>query len=453
MGETESVIQIQNVSKVYKLYETPIDRLKEALHPGGKKYHRDFFALHDISFDVKKGETVGIIGKNGSGKSTLLKIITGVLTPSMGKISVSGRISALLELGAGFNPEYTGLENVYLQGTMMGCSHEDMCERVPEILKFADIGEFINQPVKVYSSGMFIRLAFSVAINVDPDILIVDEALAVGDMSFQAKCMTAFKRMQQKGVTVLFVSHDTASVKSLCSRAVWLEAGVIKRVGNAGEIAEDYMRTMREEMNAAGETQNAGNENTVLGKDGNNKLETRVYSEKPQNIVAKFKYSDEFTQHVEQFRYGSGGVRVTFFEMLDENGSSVYEADFDQMVTLKIYLESYSDVQISVNYYILDDKKNYILGAGLRLVNGKLLSVGKSKRYIVTYKTKLPLQDGVYSIQLQITSPLVIDSTADFVDVIDNAVVFKVNRRHEARVWSKVFIENELEVLEVKVVE
>ena len=197
MGETESVIQIQNVSKVYKLYENPIDRLKESLHPGGKKYHHDFFALRDISFDVKKGETVGIIGKNGSGKSTLLKIITGVLTPTMGTMNVSGRISALLELGAGFNPEYSGLENVYLQGTMMGYSREDMRERVPEILKFADIGEFINQPVKVYSSGMFIRLAFSVAINVEPEILIVDEALAVGDMSFQAKCMTAFKRMQQ----------------------------------------------------------------------------------------------------------------------------------------------------------------------------------------------------------------------------------------------------------------
>lgn len=448
MGETESVIQIQNVSKVYKLYETPIDRLKESLHPGGKKYHHDFFALRDISFDVKKGETVGIIGKNGSGKSTLLKIITGVLTPTMGTMNVSGRISALLELGAGFNPEYSGLENVYLQGTMMGYSREDMRERVPEILKFADIGEFINQPVKVYSSGMFIRLAFSVAINVEPEILIVDEALAVGDMSFQAKCMTAFKRMQQKGVTVLFVSHDTASVKSLCSWAVWLENGVIKRIGNAGEIAEDYMRTIREEMNAAGKTQNTGNEDTVLGTDENNKVEIRVISEKPQNSVAqfKFKYSDEFEKSVEQFRYGSGGVKITFFEMLDENGSPVYEADFNQMVTLKIYLESYSDVQISANYYILDDKKNYILGAGLNLVNGRLLSVAKSKRYIVTYKTKVPLEEGMYSIQLQLTSPIIPDVTADFIDVIDNVAVFKVKRRPAGRLWAKVFIVNELEV-------
>ena len=448
MGETESVIQIQNVSKVYKLYETPIDRLKESLHPGGKKYHHDFFALRDISFDVKKGETVGIIGKNGSGKSTLLKIITGVLTPTMGTMNVSGRISALLELGAGFNPEYSGLENVYLQGTMMGYSREDMRERVPEILKFADIGEFINQPVKVYSSGMFIRLAFSVAINVEPEILIVDEALAVGDMSFQAKCMTAFKRMQQKGVTVLFVSHDTASVKSLCSWAVWLENGVIKRIGNAGEIAEDYMRTIREEMNAAGKTQNTGNEDTVLGTDENNKVEIRVISEKPQNSVAqfKFKYSDEFEKSVEQFRYGSGGVKITFFEMLDENGSPVYEADFNQMVTLKIYLESYSDVQISANYYILDDKKNYILGAGLNLVNGRLLSVAKSKRYIVTYKTKVPLEEGMYSVQLQLTSPIIPDVTADFIDVIDNVAVFKVKRRPAGRLWAKVFIVNELEV-------
>ncbi|HPH04166.1 MAG TPA: ABC transporter ATP-binding protein, partial [Spirochaetota bacterium] len=184
-------ISVEHVSKVYRLYDKPVDRLKESLHPLRKKYHRDFHALDDVSFEVKKGETVGIIGQNGSGKSTLLKIITGVLTPSCGQVRVNGRVSALLELGTGFNPELTGIENVYFSGTVMGYTREEMDVRLDEILAFADIGEFVRQPVKTYSSGMFVRLAFAVAIKSNPEIMIVDEALAVGDMNFQAKCMTA----------------------------------------------------------------------------------------------------------------------------------------------------------------------------------------------------------------------------------------------------------------------
>ena len=175
-----TAIKVSHLTKIYKLYDKPIDRLKESLHPLKKKYHKDFYALSDINFEIKKGETVGIIGKNGAGKSTLLKIITGVLTPSSGHVHVNGRIASLLELGAGFNPEYTGIENIYLQGTLMGYNHEEMEAKIDDILAFADIGDFIHQPVKMYSSGMFARLAFAVAINVDPDILIVDEVLSVG---------------------------------------------------------------------------------------------------------------------------------------------------------------------------------------------------------------------------------------------------------------------------------
>ena len=183
----EYAIQVQDVSKIYRLYEKPIDRLKESLSLTHKSYHRDFFALSNISFQVKKGETVGIIGTNGSGKSTILKIITGVLTPTTGNVRVSGVISALLELGAGFNMDYTGIENVYMNGTMMGFTRSQMDEKLPEILEFADIGDFVYQPVKTYSSGMFVRLAFALAINVEPEILIVDEALSVGDVFFQSK--------------------------------------------------------------------------------------------------------------------------------------------------------------------------------------------------------------------------------------------------------------------------
>jgi ABC-type polysaccharide/polyol phosphate transport system ATPase subunit len=218
-------IKVENLTKVYKLYNAPIDRMKEALHPFKKKYHKDFYALNDVNFEIKKGETVGIIGKNGSGKSTLLKIITGVLTPTTGKVTVNGRISALLELGAGFNPEYTGMENIYFQGNLMGFSQEEMENKLYEILDFADIGDFIHQPVKNYSSGMFARLAFSVAINVEPNILIVDEALSVGDSMFQHKCINKMRQIMDNGVTILFVSHSLDSVVSLCGRGIWLEGG------------------------------------------------------------------------------------------------------------------------------------------------------------------------------------------------------------------------------------
>lgn len=235
------VIKVENVSKVYKLYDKPIDRLKETLSPSKKKYHKDHYALDNISFEVKKGETIGIIGTNGSGKSTLLKMITGVLTPSSGNITVNGKVSALLELGAGFNPEYTGMENIYLNGTMMGYSREDMNKKVQPILEFADIGTFINQPVKTYSSGMFARLAFAVAINVEPEILIVDEALSVGDTRFQIKCMNKMKQMMEGGTTVLFVSHDTNSIKRFCSKALWIDKGIFKGFGDTDRLTDRYL--------------------------------------------------------------------------------------------------------------------------------------------------------------------------------------------------------------------
>ena len=214
-----TAIKVSHLTKVYKLYDKPIDRLKESLHPLKKKYHKDFYALNDVSFEIKKGETVGIIGKNGAGKSTLLKIITGVLTPSSGHVHVNGRIASLLELGAGFNPEYTGIENIYLQGTLMGYTKEEMEAKIDEILTFADIGDFVYQPVKSYSSGMFARLAFAVAINVEPDILIVDEALSVGDMYFQQKCMDKINTMRSRKMTLLFVSHSIGQVKKICEKA------------------------------------------------------------------------------------------------------------------------------------------------------------------------------------------------------------------------------------------
>lgn len=239
------VIKTDKLSKVYRLYNKPLDRLKEAIMSFGdrSKYHKDFRALEEISFEIRRGETVGIIGKNGSGKSTLLKILTGVLTPSSGNLFVVGRVSALLELGTGFNPEYTGIENIYMNGTIMGYSKEEMDAKLENIISFADIGDFIYQPVKTYSSGMYVRLAFAVAINVDPEVLIIDEALSVGDIKFQQKCYRKIEEFKLDK-TVLFVSHDLIAVNKFCDRTIWLNEGTIIEDGKPFEVSKKYQAFM-----------------------------------------------------------------------------------------------------------------------------------------------------------------------------------------------------------------
>lgn len=236
-------IRIRDLTKVYHLYEKNTDRIKETFLK--KRYSKDHYALNHIDLDVKKGESVGIVGTNGSGKSTLLKLITGVVSPSEGELKTQGKIAALLELGAGFNPEYTGLENIYLNGTMMGYTEKEMEERVPEIIEFADIGDFIYQPVKTYSSGMFARLAFSVSISVEPDILIVDEALSVGDTRFQVKCIDKMTELRDKGTTILFVTHSIEQIKRFCTRTIWIRDGQIVRDGEASIVVDLYDNYMK----------------------------------------------------------------------------------------------------------------------------------------------------------------------------------------------------------------
>ena len=244
----DTVINVSDVTKVYKMYEAPKDRFKEALGIGGKNYHKDFYALNKVSFQVGKGEIVGIIGRNGSGKSTILKILTGVLSATEGSVEIRGKVAALLELGAGFNMEYTGMKNIYLNATMMRVPREEIEKKIPDILAFADIGDHIDQPVKTYSSGMFVRLAFAVAINVDPDILIVDEALAVGDARFQLKCMNKFTEFVEQGKTILLVTHDVNSVKRFCNRAIWLNQGSLILDGNADDVTDRYTDFLRSDL-------------------------------------------------------------------------------------------------------------------------------------------------------------------------------------------------------------
>lgn len=246
----ENVIEISNLTKVYKIFNTKKDMLLETLRPK-KVRHSEFFALNDVSFKVVKGETFGIIGTNGAGKSTLLKIITGVSCPTSGAVNVKGKIAALLELGTGFNMEYTGIENIYLNGTMMGYSKEEVTSKIHNILEFADIGEFIYQPVKTYSSGMFARLAFAVAINVEPEVLIVDEALSVGDVFFQNKCYKKFEELRGNGTTILFVSHDIQTVKQMCTKVLWLEKGTTQMCGDSVEVCNAYTNSILQKRKSA----------------------------------------------------------------------------------------------------------------------------------------------------------------------------------------------------------
>ena len=239
---SDIAISVKNITKTYRLFGHPGDRIKQALTFGRVKFHKEFTALKDVSFEVRKGETVGIIGKNGSGKSTLLQLICGILKPTSGSVTVNGRISALLELGSGFNPEFTGRENIYFQGAIMGLSEEEMDARVDDIIAFADIGEFIDQPVRTYSSGMFVRLAFSAAVHCEPEILILDEVLAVGDMMFQRKCFESLKKLLiKKQPAVIVVSHDIRQIQNFCSRAILLNKGSVILSGYSSEVCKLYI--------------------------------------------------------------------------------------------------------------------------------------------------------------------------------------------------------------------
>ncbi|MFY9260502.1 MAG: polysaccharide ABC transporter ATP-binding protein [Gallionella sp.] len=261
------VISVQELSKSYKLYNSKTDRGLDLFLPFGKKRYKNFHALTDISFSVDEGESIGIIGRNGSGKSTLLKILSGVLSQTTGTMQVQGKVASLLELGAGFNPELTGRENIYFNGALMGCTKAQMNERIAEIIRFADIGDFIDQPVKIYSSGMFVRLAFAASVHVDPDILIIDEALAVGDVRFQKKCVDFMRNFKERGKTILFVSHDIFTVKSFCNRLILINDGKIEAIGEPDEVANRYYQIMFPKAESTeGENKSLPNSKLTLGE-------------------------------------------------------------------------------------------------------------------------------------------------------------------------------------------
>ena len=323
-SENDIVLSVKNVSKCFEMYEKPVHRLYQTLCAGHKKFYKEFWALKDINFEVRKGECVGIIGRNGAGKSTLLQIITGTLAPTTGEVKLKGRIAALLELGSGFNPEFTGKENVYLNGAILGLSKAEIDAKYDEIVAFADIGEFIDQPVKTYSSGMMVRLAFAVNASVDPDILIVDEALAVGDAAFQLKCATRMRNLLESGVTILFVSHDVSSVRTYCNRAIWLANGGLRQIGDVKEVTSRYLEDLF-----------GGNNVTDVG--------STVQIEVSQPVAKGSSQVQDLT--TEGFkRWGSGEAVIESFAF-SGTGSPV---NYGERLTLEIGVRLTKDVTSSV---------------------------------------------------------------------------------------------------------
>jgi ABC-type polysaccharide/polyol phosphate transport system ATPase subunit len=330
-----TALRVDNVSKQYRIYATPADRLKESLTRGRLKRHREFWALKDINFEIEKGSTTGVIGPNGSGKSTLLQIITGTLEPTHGDVHYDGRLAALLELGAGFNPEFSGIENIFMNASLMGFSRRETEALVPEIERFAEIGQFIHQPVKTYSSGMYVRLAFSIAISASPDILIVDEALAVGDAIFQHRCMRRLKEMKASGVTILFVSHDPAAIRALCSRAILLNGGEMQAYGTPSDVLNRYQKIIMTREQAYNESTGAGAE---VEREMDELLE-------PPPVALQ-----------STFRHGDGSAEILQVDLLDSAGSRITIVESGDVVTVRMRVRFCADVEHPVCGFLIRNR-------------------------------------------------------------------------------------------------
>ena len=387
-----NAITVKDVTKVYRLYDKPIDRLKESLSLTHKSYHKDFYALNGLSFNVEKGQTVGIIGTNGSGKSTILKIITGVLTPTTGQVDVEGKISALLELGAGFNMDYTGIENIYMNGTMMGYSRKEMDEKLQDILDFADIGDFVYQPVKTYSSGMFVRLAFAVAINIDPEILIVDEALSVGDVFFQAKCYRKFEEFKKKGKTILFVSHDLSAISKYCDRAILLNQGVKLGEGSPKDMIDAYKQVLVGQY----ETPKAGVDVPDLTADGD--VRAALDKQKKKQEAARMGVNPETLE------YGTKQAEIVSYYITDKNDVQTTAILKGDEFTMHMKVKIGQDLPAPIFAFSIKNIKGVeITGTNTMFEKTFLESVKAGQVLEITFRQKMRLQGGDYLISLGVT--------------------------------------------------
>lgn len=381
----DPIIKVKNISKIYHLYDNASDRLKEALHPFSRIYHKEYHALKNINLDISSNHSIGIIGMNGSGKSTLLKIITGILTPTSGSVEVKGKISALLELGAGFNPEFSGIDNVHFQCSIQGYSKEEISEMVPEIVDFAGIGDYIYQPVKTYSSGMYVRLAFAVAINVDPDVLVVDEALAVGDAYFQSKCMRRIKKFISSRKTLLFVSHDAGAVKSICDKAYLLHKGEMVDQGEPDRVFNFYNTLISEQVEELGNVDK------------------------------------------EAARFRSGNKKIEIIDVVAKNSKGVPREIFVSGETISICIQIKVNIDIvdpAIGIMIRDRLGNDIFGINNNIMKESIGLVKKGQGILVNYKLPLNLGPNVYSLTVATHSHHT--HIEDNYDWINNVLVFKV---------------------------
>ncbi|MEH5011999.1 ABC transporter ATP-binding protein [Phytobacter diazotrophicus] len=437
-------IEVKNVSKCYHIYEKPRDRLMQMLSKN-KKYYKEFWALRNITFDIQKGETVGIIGRNGSGKSTLLQIICGTLNATEGEVKSHGRIAALLELGSGFNPEFTGDENIYMNGAILGLSRQEMEARYDDIISFADIGDFIHQPVKNYSSGMQVRLAFSVAIHVDPEILVVDEALSVGDAYFQAKCARAIAKIIEKGTTILFVSHDISAVKSLCSRAVLMEHGNIKYFGDVNTAIEKYYSGLVAE----------NNEQPVVTVEDENDDQAAVTV--GINVI-KDHFNDgkvNFDKIATFQRISQGNAEFYNVQLLNHEGNRREVFDFGETVTLRQILKVNKDLpKISLGYHIRDKNGFDIVYSDTFIENKyempELSDLKGGDVFCIDWQFKLNIREGSYVISSMASvpgNPAIGDvQVQDFVPI---SFTFNVSKGQAFPIYGMVHWDNEVSIKKV----
>ncbi len=390
------VIVVDGIKKLYKLYDKPMNRLKESLSLTHKKYHTEHFALDKIDFSVNKGECLGIIGTNGSGKSTLLKIITGVLNPTEGKVRVEGKISALLELGAGFNMEYTGIENIYLNGTMMGFTEKEMKEKLQDIIDFAEIGEFIYQPVKTYSSGMFARLAFAVAINVEPDILIVDEALSVGDIFFQAKCYKKFNEFKEAGKTIIFVSHDLSSVLKYCDRTLLIHQGKQIKLGKTSEVVDIFKKILVNQYDeSAVETEDT---------EGNTENESKAAASQNEHTDEGILWKEKMIINPNFNDYGSKEAEITDFAITDKSGNITNSIYKGEEFAIRMKVKFNEDIKNPICAITIKDLKGTeITGTNTMLEENNIELGKKGQTATVEFRQRMTLQGGQYLLSLGLT--------------------------------------------------
>lgn len=404
-------IKITNLTKTYELYDKPIDRLKESLSLSGRSYHKDFNALHDVNFEIKKGETVGILGANGAGKSTLLKIITGVVTPTVGRVNVHGKIASLLELGAGFDPEMTGYENIYLNGSIMGYSKNEIDCKIDEIIDFADIGDFIYQPMKIYSSGMFVRLAFATQIATNPDILIIDEALAVGDAYFVHKCMLHFHKLKELGTTIILVTHDVTAIRTLCDSAVWLKNGHMELSGDTTKVADSYLKYITNEQHLKCST--------------NNTKETTVNEEE---VTESDNIHESTIPNIDE-RFGDQGCSVVGFGLYDENMIKTASINNNSTLTLKLSFKNNNvdeNQDLVIGYHIRNSRGVDIASSNTEVENTtiKPSKIGEVKTVLIEIEIPL-LHPGPYSISVSLGYRNV-DKKMRNLDSIANIFVFNI---------------------------